>query len=256
MLNRPSNGFIKRVVVLVGVLLAMSAMVVLSNNSENVVFAQEAGTIMYAENGDGPVRSFHSEDPEGANIHWDVTGLDADDFEISASGVLTFVKSPNYESPSDRAREADASVTPAITAVTGDDNMYQITIRASEMRRVGYSGRALSTEVAVTVQVTNVNEDGVVELNWLRPEVATPITASLTDPDVVDDTPTWEWSVSKVTNPHLKTLIIGLLVLVLGQPLTLIPRLGTAWMVKPAIAPTPIPMLRWTRMVPAGEGEL
>ena len=80
MLNRPSNGFIKRVVVLVGVLLAMSAMVVLSNNSENVVFAQAAGTIMYDENGEGPVRRFQSEDPEGRGVYWDVTGIDADDF--------------------------------------------------------------------------------------------------------------------------------------------------------------------------------
>ena len=141
MLNRPSNGFIKRVVVLVGVLLAMSAMLVLSNNSENVVFAQEAGTIMYDENGTGPVRRFQSEDPEGKNVYWDVTGTDADDFEISAAGVLTFKKSPNYESPKDRIHALDLNddgVTddPGETDA-GGNNMYQITVRASEMRDPG-----------------------------------------------------------------------------------------------------------------------
>ena len=58
-----------------------------------------------------------------------------------------------------------------------------ITIRASEMRASGYMGRALSTETDVMVQVTNRNEMGTVTLNRLQPEVATPITAMLDEPD-------------------------------------------------------------------------
>ena len=209
MLNRPSNGFIKRVVVLVGVLLAMSAMLVLSNNSENVVFAQEAGPIMYDENGTGPVRRFQSEDPEGKNVYWDVTGTDADNFEISAAGVLTFKKSPNYESPKDRAHALDLN-DDGDTVDTGEtdaakNNMYQITVRASEMRDPGETRLALSTEANITVEVMNQEELGKVELNWLHPEVTTPITASLSDPDTREAAVQWVWTISKVTSPKIDT---------------------------------------------------
>ena len=210
MLNRPSNGFIKRVVVFVGVLLAMSAMLVLSNNSENVVFAQEAGPIMYAENGTDPVRRFQSEDPEGRGVSWDVTGVDADYFDIdAATGVLTFKKSPNFESPNDNPHDALDLNDDGDTLGAGEaeqaaaNNMYQITVRASEMRRVGYMGRALSTEAKITVQVTDEEELGKVELNWLQPEVATAITATFSDPDGETTVATWNWFVSTVANPDI-----------------------------------------------------
>ena len=146
---------------------------------------------MYDENGTGPVRRFQSEDPEGRGVYWDVTGIDADDFEINTAGVLTFKKSPNYDEPTDRARAEDTSVTPTIPAIIGGDNMYQITVRASEMRNPGETRLALSTEAHITVQVMNVQEFGKVELYWLHPEVTTPITASLSDPDGGITNPTW-----------------------------------------------------------------
>ena len=48
-----------------------------------------------------------------------------------------------------------------------------------------------------------MDELGVVELNWLQPEVGTMITATLDDVDGLDDqvTPTWQWATSKVNNP-------------------------------------------------------
>ena len=72
----------------------------------STIQAQQDGPIEYQENGDGPVLTLSSADPEGAGIDWDVTGIDADDFEISSGGVLTFKKSPNYESPTDRPHAA------------------------------------------------------------------------------------------------------------------------------------------------------
>ena len=207
MLNRPSKAVVTRVVGIVGALVALSAFLVLSNVPGSV-FAQDTGVIMYAENGTAPVRTFTSEDPEGAGIHWDVTGLDADDFGISG-GVLTFNDPPDYEKPSDRAR-ADDEATPDVTeTVAGVDNMYQITIRASEMRPSGSTDRALSTETHVTVEVTDKNEDGMVTFNRIQPEVGTAIMATLEDPDVgiLEDPDVgitgigWVWYVSKVTNP-------------------------------------------------------
>ena len=70
--------------------------------------------------------------------------------------------------------------------VAGKNNMYEITIRASEMRASGYMGLALSSETDVTVQVTNVNEDGMVTIDLRQPEDGTPIMASVTDPDGID----------------------------------------------------------------------
>ncbi len=192
MFIRPFNAVTTRVV-LVGALLAAAAVLLLFALSSNSASAQVGGPIKYAENGEGPVRTFASTDPEGAGIAWDVTGLDAEDFTIDANGVLGFKKSPNYENPTDRARNESGTA----------DNMYQIVIRATEKRPVGATRRALSTETDVTVEVTNMNEPGMVELQWLQPEVATPITATLTDPDgVTAGTVIWMWTVSTVEDPR------------------------------------------------------
>ena len=179
------------------------------------IFAQEAGTIQYSENGTDPVRTFVSEDPEGAGIDWDVTGLDADDFTIDSRGMLMFKSSPDFENPTDRARTAvDLN---DVSAVTGDDNMYQITVRATE--RSGTTNRALSTTQDFTVEVMNEEEGGTITLDWIQPEVGTLITATLSDSDKLtddagdlldgDDEDTdadainWQWSYSKVTNPQI-----------------------------------------------------
>ena len=194
MLKRSSSALKTWVVVGVGALVLALSAFFLATFSPDPSFAQTPGPIQYAENSDVddmPVRTFTSEDPEGAGINWDVTGIDADDFTISG-GVLRFKESPNYEDPTDR---------PDADMMGAGDNMYQVTIRASEMRASGYMGLALSSETDVTVAVTNVNEDGMVTIDLLQPEDGTPIMASVTDPDGITDDATWEWSVSTVTNP-------------------------------------------------------
>ena len=120
MLDRPSIAVKKSVVMRVGALLAMMAILVLSNPAPNGIFAHphdpgqtHTGVaddtddrihIHYAENGTDEVRDFDSTDPEGAGIEWNVRGVDAADFEISSTGVLTFMESPDFENPTDRAR--------------------------------------------------------------------------------------------------------------------------------------------------------
>ena len=85
----------------------------------------------------------------------------------------------------------------------GADNRYQVTIRATEAMAVG-GGPKKSAELDVTVTVTNLDEVGAVTLQWLQPEVATPIKATLTDPDgaVADSDITWRWYRAKVSNPN------------------------------------------------------
>ena len=180
------------------------------------LFAQEASMeVEYAENGTDGVITFTSTDPEGAGIDWDVTGTDADHFNIDARGMLMFKKSPDYENPADFSEDANDDGN--FDAGDNAPNMYEITVRATEMVDAADEGRSLSTETHVIVKVTNVNEDGTVALNRLQPEVATPIMAELDDDDSAvriegtvrtgegDDAVSvvlgWTWYVSKVTSP-------------------------------------------------------
>ena len=54
----------------------------------------------------------------------------------------------------------------------------------------------LSTTITVTIEVLNVNEDGVVTLSQLQPQVDTAVTASLDDPDGMVSGLTWKWDIS------------------------------------------------------------
>ena len=240
MLTPSLNTVMTRLLIVAAVLATLIIII-----APRISSAQEASMVVdYAENGTDAVITFTSTDPEGSGIDWDVTGPDADDFVIDERGVLMFNKSPNSESPTDRARdlnddgdscdyyytgtdgsEAEESLTAdddgVCAAVNADnyatvtrseragDNRYEITVRATEQETEGADVRALSTETLVTVMVTDVNEDGTVTLDLLQPEVGTPITASLNDPDGMvgpnaagdASVPRWQWYVSKVTNP-------------------------------------------------------
>ena len=88
----------------------------------------------YAENGTGTVATYRAIGSNAASATWALSGADAGDFRISSSGVLTFRRSPNYEAPAD----ADT------------DNVYQVTVRASDRR--------YNAMLAVTVSVTDVYE--------------------------------------------------------------------------------------------------
>ena len=205
MLTPSLNTVMTRLLIVAAVLAALVFIALRS-------FAQE-GPIEYDENGTDVVITFTSTDPEngtaGAGIDWDVTGLDADDFYIDVQGNLMFRSSPDYEDPSDRAVADDTDTADVDESVAGEDNMYQITVRATEQSTSGSDPRALSTEAHYTIEVVDVNEPGSIILNRIQPEVGTDITAKLTDPDGArgadpdnNATPiTWQWYVSKVTNP-------------------------------------------------------
>ena len=144
-------------------------------------------------------------EPDGLGIRWEVTGPDADDFTIDAVGALKFKTPPDYENPTDRDLNLDPSEDATTTQdgeFTGEDNMYQVTVRATEMSAVG-GGPAKSTELDVTVDVQNVDEDGAAELQWLQPMVGTPIMANPTDPDSNINNITYIWYKSKVGSPDL-----------------------------------------------------
>ena len=91
-------------------------------------------TIDYAENGTGDVATFTATDPEEATISWSLEGTDADVFDISTAGVLTFKESPDYEMPAD--------------ADTG--NAYEVTVVASDGTN--------EDRLDVTITVTDVDD--------------------------------------------------------------------------------------------------
>ena len=219
MLDRPFSRVKKSVVMRVGALLAMMAILVLSNPAPNGIFAhphdpeqmhegvvEEAEHIHYAENGTDEVRDFDSKDPEGSGIEWNVRGVDAADFEISSAGVLTFMESPDYENATDRGLNLNANAGDDDFDDDGEfapnDNNYQITVSATEMRAGPDAPLpAKRTDIALTVIVGNVNDSGELTLQWLQPEVSVAIGTTLTDPDGDTSDHTWTWYISKATEP-------------------------------------------------------
>ena len=74
------------------------------------------------------------EDPSASIMRWSLTGRDAGDFAIDESGRLSFRNVPDHERPAD----------------SGRDNVYNLSVRASDGRNYGY--------LEVTVTVEDVNE--------------------------------------------------------------------------------------------------
>ena len=136
--------------------------------------AQDDGTIKYAENGTGAVATYTAVDPEmTAIVSWSLSGDDAGLFSIER-GVLTFKKSPDYE-------------------MTGTDNIYMVTVQAMD------STRKTGMEM-VAVEVTNVEEAGMVTLSALQPQSNVELTATLTDPDGGITGTTWQWAKASSKN--------------------------------------------------------
>ena len=125
----------------------------------------------FVENGKEAVATFSATDPEGANITWSVpatapgtlpSGIvagdfaDQEDFDISATGVLTF----------DVGGDADDDDTPSVSpdyenaGDTDADNTYNVVVAAADSGatdvQTGYH--------KVTVMVTEVREDG--KVTW------------------------------------------------------------------------------------------
>ena len=124
----------------------------------------------YAENGTGMVYTYSAVGPDAASATWRLSGDDAGDFNISSAGSLTFMASPDYETPAD----ADTN------------NVYMVTVEANDGTNDAMK--------AVTVTVTNEDDAGTAILSTERPRVGDEITATLTDDDGgISGTTTWRW---------------------------------------------------------------
>ena len=210
MLNRPLNAVLVRLAIVAVALAALLLIAPAATADEADPPCSMVGstvTCSYDEDGTDAVADFSAMDPEGEGIVWDAEGLDRDAFDITG-GVLTFKTSPNFEMPSD----VDDPDTTGPGNDESGDNIYEVTVKATEVLRDDQDPPALSSELTVTVTVKDVDEPGSISLDRLQPQKGAVLTASFSDPDVGQDpaTPTaatnivWLWSVPKVSRPVTK----------------------------------------------------
>ena len=146
-------------------------------------------TCSYDENGEDSVSDFSAMDPEGQAIEWDLdnpkgsTDDDAGKFTIDG-GMLAFKSPPNYEDPNNT------------------DHRFVVTVRATEVLGEDDTGPAEYSEVEVTVNIENVDEDGKISFSYKRPQEGVPWKATLSDGDA-EESLSWQWSVPKVLRPVL-----------------------------------------------------
>ena len=193
----------------------LATQAVWAQDEEDEPCTEDGGVIRcaYAENDTEPVVRIYATSPERDEVEFSLEGIDAPDFTIDG-GVLSFKKSPSFEQPSDRVRaevvaveddpntDADETVK-AVPAEEAVDNEYHVTVRSSDVRPAGAKGATPTSTVDVIVSVSNVDEDGTVDISWRQPEVTTELTAVASDPDVISGTTTYEWSIPKVSRPAL-----------------------------------------------------
>ncbi|ATE67558.1 cadherin domain-containing protein [Rhizorhabdus dicambivorans] len=93
-------------------------------------------TASVAENSSGTVYTAAATDPDGNSLTYSlVGGPDRNAFQISASGALSFVSSPDFEAPAD----------------ANGDNVYQVDIQASD--------GSLTATLSLSITVTNGGND-------------------------------------------------------------------------------------------------
>ncbi len=118
---------------------------------------------------------YDARDEEGG-VTWSLTGTDRRDFAISADGVVTFVRTPNYEAPED----------------SGGNNVYEFNVVATD---VGSGPSRRNVSQAVTVTVGDVEEAGTLAVDNLSPAAGETVTFTLTDPDGSIDTTSMNWAI-------------------------------------------------------------
>ena len=123
------------------------------------------------------VSTYIALDPEGEadTLTWSLKGADMDKLMIGSDGALTFKEAPNYEMPADAGR----------------DNVYNVTVVATD-NGTG-KGNKMTAERMVVIMVTNVEENGTVELSAQQPKIGVAVTARVTDPDGTLTGVSWKW---------------------------------------------------------------
>ncbi len=97
------------------------------------------GRVNYEENETGAVATYTAAGEGAASATWDLSGDDADAFEISSGGELTFAASPDFEAPTDADEDNDYEVT--VTATAGTNTATQdVTVTVTDVEEVVVEG--------------------------------------------------------------------------------------------------------------------
>ena len=118
-------------------------------------------------------------DPEGDTLTYSLgSGTDSDKFSIDPeSGRLEVASGSALDYETDAALEVELKVSDGKAA----DHSHDVAVDAT---------------ITLTVNLVNVDEPGSVSLSSSEPEVGTSVTATLTDPDVVNSSD-WRWEKSQ-----------------------------------------------------------
>ena len=141
--------------------------------------ADEDGVRSVAENTAAWERigdAVEAEDDDGDSLTYTLGGSDAASFDIVASPGRLRTRAPlDYEIKSS----------------------YSVTVSVNDgYDAEGNADTATDDTVAVTITVTDVEEEGEVALSSVQPQVGRSLTASITDPDGGVSGATWEWESS------------------------------------------------------------
>ena len=120
-------------------------------------------SITYPENSVTTVANYSATDPDGDEITWYVTGMDAASFEISAMGEVSFKSQPDYEEPGD----------------ANGDNVYRVTATASD----GGLESMLDVEVTVTDVAESILITGPSIVSYAENDTASVATYKAADPN-------------------------------------------------------------------------
>ncbi len=104
--------------------------VITRSNNTAPELSEASYSTTFAENGTGTVLTVSATDAEKDTITYSLSGDDAGQFSIDASGKITFTDEPNHDAPGDK----------------GFDNVYNMIVTATDDH-----GKASSSTVAVTV---------------------------------------------------------------------------------------------------------
>ena len=104
--------------------------VITRSNNTAPELSEASYSTTFAENGTGTVLTVSATDAEKDTITYSLSGDDAGQFSIDASGKITFTDDPNHDAPGDK----------------GFDNVYNMIVTATDDH-----GKASSSTVAVTV---------------------------------------------------------------------------------------------------------
>ena len=169
-INKDTTRFVIAVTAEDGTTIKNYAVTVNRDANTAPVIAIENAAVDYAENTPTttPVATYTATDVESDDndITWSLTGTDAASFTLNReSGVLTFNTVPDYETKS----------------------TYEITVTATDN-----GVPSASSELAVTVTITNEDEAGMVTISGVA-QVGQELTAEVTDPDGGVSVSSYEW---------------------------------------------------------------